>query len=105
MINDVGSVFEMKENKSDENKPEIKKGDNNEEDHLAIYSGQEEFSLQNISYAPRENIYLNEHSNEKNKTNDADTNNHNQEFAEELSDGGERDQFIKNQTNDHCGGL
>lgn len=44
-----------------------------------INKDQEEYQLQNVSFAPGENEYLNEF------------------FSEELSDGGERDEFIQKQ--------
>ncbi|WP_445505580.1 hypothetical protein [Niallia sp. 03091] len=81
----------MKENKSGKNKREIKK-----EDQMK-YSGQDEFSLQNISYAPGENSYLNE--NESNNPDIKKQRNH--EFSEELSDGGERNEMIEKQSNNH----
>lgn len=67
------------------------------------YPVQAEYSLQNNTFATGENTYLNESPNACNSTGYEGTNHtlkdtEGIEFSEELSDGGERDEFIKKQT-------
>ncbi|WP_158735649.1 hypothetical protein [Alteribacillus sp. YIM 98480] len=62
---------------------------------------EEDYSLQNDTFAPGENRYLNEYPD----TEEEDTNTEERAFSEELSDGGERDEIANRQKDRYSGGL
>ncbi|MFG6113756.1 hypothetical protein ACGTN9_01110 [Halobacillus sp. MO56] len=92
--------MDEKKKTSKRRKLEVETRDNKEVELETGHPGLEEYSVQNDTFAPGENDYLNEHPN------DFDASEENgEEFSEELADGGERDEFASRQTGNNFGGL
>ena len=74
------------DDKTKKRKLEVETRDNNEIELETAHPGLEDYSVQNDTFAPGENSYLNEQPGDR------------AEFSEELSDGGERDEFARRQS-------
>lgn len=91
----------MKDKKKTTGNPETEKVNIQEMGSQNTNPVEADYSLQNDTFAPGENSYLNEYAGREKE----DTNLEERGFSEELSDGGERDEFAKKQSDRYSGGL